>query len=107
MTKVGMRKLLVEEKGYEVVFINDRLDRIEISTPHNFDEIYYYNNFIKNFPSQAWYLFKERRISSDPLTGRHYLLTIRMKDEWKDTPEKRNQAIDFLVNFFENKSKMF
>ena len=107
MTKEGMRKLLVQEKGYVLSFINDKLDRIEIETPHGFDEIYYYNTFIKSFPSQAWYLFKERHISSNPLTGRHYKLTIRMKDEWKATPEQRQQAIDFLVAFFESKAKMF
>lgn len=101
MTKEAMRKVL-REKDYCIMFMNDKLDRIELATPNYFDEVYYLE-FIKNFPSSAWLVFKEQYISKDYLTGRQYKLTIRLKDSIKnlnDNQLKEDLLVD-LKEFFE------
>ena len=101
MTKETMRKVL-REKDYYIIFMNDKLDRIELATPNYFDEVYYLE-FIKNFPNSAWLVFKEQYISKDYLTGRQYKLTIRLKDSIKNLNNnqlKENLLVD-LKEFFE------
>jgi hypothetical protein len=101
MTKETMRKVL-REKDYDILFMNDKMDRIELASPNYFDEVYYLE-FIKNFPSSAWLVFKEQYISKDYLTGRQYKLIIRLKDSIKilnDNQLKEDSLIE-LKEFFE------
>ena len=103
VNKDKLKKILID-KDYEILLSGS--DFIIIISPNNIDEIYYYNSFIKRFPSQAWLLFKEGSMKKPPVLPttycHEYTFYMFMKSNYSNNEESIDLAWKYLTDFFAN-----